>query len=117
VRVSGLEPGEHGVHIHETGQCGADFAAAGGHFNPTGRGHGFSTAGGAHGGDLPNIFVGADGTAAAHFLNDRVTLTDGPNSLFDADGAALIVHAKADTYGEDAGAGSRVACGVIEPGS
>ena len=30
-----------------------------------------------------------------------------------ADGSAIIVHEKPDTYGEDAGAGGRVACGVI----
>ena len=30
------------------------------------------------------------------------------------DGSAFIVHAKPDTYGSEAGAGDRVACGVIE---
>ncbi len=117
LRLSGLEPGEHGVHIHETGACDGDFSSAGGHFNPAGRGHGFSTEEGAHAGDLPNIFAGADGAATAHILTDGVTLGEGPNSIFDADGSALIVHAKADTYAADAGAGGRVACGVVTPES
>ena len=38
---SGLEPGEHGVHIHEVGECSApDFESAGAHYNPTGAQHG-----------------------------------------------------------------------------
>lgn len=40
--VSNLPPGEHGFHIHETGECTPpNFESAGGHFNPTGRQHGF----------------------------------------------------------------------------
>ena len=49
----------------------------------------------------------------------RVTLSDGPLSVFDADGSALIVHVDPDTYcleGEEKGCagGARAACGVIE---
>lgn len=116
VELFGLNPGEHGIHIHETGGCAPDFVAAGGHFAPAGQGHGFTGPNRPHAGDLPNIFVSVDGVAAAHFLNDRIALDDGPSTLFDEDGAALIVHANADTYGEKAGAGDRVACGVIKPG-
>ena len=116
VQLEGLAPGEHGIHIHEFGNCQPDFAAAGGHFAPGGQGHGFNSPDGPHAGDLPNIFVTPGGAAAAHFLNPRITLGEGANSLFDEDGAALIVHANPDTYGEEAGAGARVACGVITPG-
>ena len=43
-----------------------------------------------------------------------MTLNVGPaHSVFDADGSAIIIHAKPDSYGEDAGAGDRVACGLI----
>src|SRR6185295_7151522 len=35
VTVDGLAPGtKHGFHIHENGDCGNAFAAAGGHFDP-----------------------------------------------------------------------------------
>src|SRR6185295_19175337 len=38
--VSGLTPGKHGFHIHESGVCSAaDASSAKGHFNPTGMKH------------------------------------------------------------------------------
>src|SRR4026208_728143 len=39
--VQGLRPGqEHGLHIHEKGDCGSgDGMSAGGHFNPLGKPH------------------------------------------------------------------------------
>lgn len=112
--VRGLSPGGHGFHIHETGSCEPDFAAAGDHFNPTGASHGARHGPDRHAGDLPNLYVAADGTARVDFFTDAATLDAGPpHSLFDADGSAVIIHERADTYGEDAGAGGRVACGVI----
>ena len=112
--VSGLSPGAHGFHIHANGSCSPDFKAAGGHYNPGGSGHGLLHSGGHHAGDLPNIHAAADGTARAEYFAAEVTFAEGaPNSLFDADGSSIIIHAKPDTYGESAGAGSRVACGVI----
>ena len=112
--VTGLTPGGHGFHIHETGTCAPDFAAAGDHFTPRNRGHGYAFAGGYHAGDLPNIYATADGSVRADVFSSDVTLTEGlAHSLFDEDGSAIIIHEKPDTYGEDAGAGGRVACGVI----
>ncbi len=114
--VRGLSAGGHGFHIHTVGSCTPDFTAAGGHFNPGDHGHGQLHPAGMHAGDLPNIFAGADGAARADFLTSNVTLDDGPeHSLFDADGSSIVVHAQPDTYGADAGAGDRVACGVIQP--
>lgn len=114
--ITGLAPGGHGFHIHEAGSCAPDFGAAGGHFNPGGKGHGY-TEGGAHAGDMPNIFAGDDGKARADVLNAAVSLDQGAaGALFDGDGSAIIVHESPDSYGEDAMAGGRVACGVIESG-
>ena len=48
---------------------------------------------------------------------DRVTLTDGPATLFDADGSAFIIHANPDDQVTDVGnggSGARIACAVIE---
>ncbi len=112
--VNGLTPGGHGFHIHTTGACTPDFAAAGDHFNPGDVGHGYNNSAGVHAGDLPNIYADAGGAARADYFTAAVTLDAGAeHSLFDADGSAVIIHEKPDTYGEDAGAGGRVACGVI----
>ena len=112
--LSGLAPGPHGFHLHGVGACTPDFSAAGGHFDPDDQGHGFMHGESWHLGDLPNIYAGADGVARADYFADRVSLTaDADGSLFDADGSAVIIHAKPDSYGPEPGAGDRVACGVI----
>ena len=114
VDVQGLSDGGHGFHIHETGACSPNFAAAGDHFNPDDRGHGPLHEDGAHAGDLPNIYA-INGIVRADFLTPNVTLdADASHSLFDDDGSAIIIHAKPDTYGAEAGAGDRIACGIIQ---
>lgn len=119
VHITDLPPGVRGIHFHEVGQCTPpDFSSAGGHFSPQERSHGFEDPQGPHAGDLPNIEVGAD--RSGHFVleNDRVTLSRGPNSLFDANGSAVVVHAGADDYQTDptGDSGARVACGVVTRG-
>ena len=122
--VKGLTPGGHAFVIHEAGACTPDFSAAGDHFNPADVQHGFvhpawkgDESGGGHGGDLPNIYAAADGSARADFFAVGVTLDMGPrHSLFDTDNSAIIVHEKPDSYGEgESDTGNRVACGVIRP--
>ena len=116
VSMNGLEPGPHGFHIHETGACTPDFDAAGGHFAPEGRPHGYLTEGGAHAGDLPNLFASDDGRARAEIFADRLSLDEGsPGNLLDADGSAFIVHRLGDDYMSMDSAGGRLACGVIQP--
>jgi len=116
VKVSGLSPGEHAFHIHAVGKCEPPFTSAGGHFNPGQHKHGYMSGEG-HAGDMPNLHVPQDGNLSVEIMNPKVTLAKGkPNSLFDADGSAIVIHAKADDYKTDpAGeAGARIACGVIE---
>ena len=109
-----LTPGGHGFHVHEKGLCSPNFKAAGGHFNPGNSGHGLNHSGGSHAGDMPNIYAAADGSVVAEVFNPRISLSKGPSNVFDNDGSAIIVHAKPDTHGKKAGAGDRVACGVIK---
>ena len=120
IDVRGLPPGEKGVHIHETGSCEPpSFESAGDHFNPTGRQHGALNPRGPHAGDLPNITVGEDGSGQLQATTALVSLaSDRENSVFDEDGSAIVVHAKADDMRTDpAGkSGDRIACGVLEKG-
>ncbi len=115
VTMTGLAAAEHGAHLHTTGRCDApDFASAGGHLNPHGKQHGMENPQGSHLGDLPNLAIGADGKGSF-----SVALTGSPAEiealLFDADGTALVVHAKPDDYRTDpsGNSGSRIACGVL----
>ena len=70
---------------------------------------------GAHLGDLPNITVPASKQLSAEYLLSGATLQPGANSLFDADGSAIIVHAGKDDYTTNpaGNAGDRFACGTI----
>lgn len=122
IHVKGLSPGLHGVHIHAVGACTPTFAAAGGHYNPLGHQHGLDNPNGPHAGDLPNLVVNDAGVGHLDATTDRVTLSPGPATLFDASlgaaGSALIIHANPDDQVTDAtngGSGSRIACAVIEP--
>jgi Cu-Zn family superoxide dismutase len=117
--VKGLTPGKHGVHLHAVGKCEPDFTAAGGHFDP---GPASNTDPDAnhpyHMGDIPNLEVGANGSGQMKVMTTRVTLSDGPLSVFDADGTAIIVHGNEDqgiTGAPKSGVsgGPRVACGVL----
>jgi Cu-Zn family superoxide dismutase len=110
-----VEPGEHGIHIHETGSISPDFEAAGKHFNPSGAQHGFNNPEGPHEGDLENIVVNPDGSASYTTTDDRITLFGGQNAILDSDGAALVIHKSADDYQTDPSgeSGDRVAAGII----
>lgn len=112
VEVEGLEPGEHGLHIHETARCEPPFESAGGHYAPAGRSHGFLSSGGPHTGDLPNLVV-AEGAARAAVQAWVAGVT--VEQLTDGDGSALVIHAGADDYRTDpAGdSGDRIACAAI----
>ena len=114
--LKGAVPGEHAFHVHAVGKCEPPFTSAGGHFNPAARKHGLEAAEGAHAGDMPNLHIPAGGELVIEIANPMISLAKGaPNSVFDADGSALVIHAGADDYKSDptGNAGDRIACGVI----
>lgn len=110
--VNGLTPGKHGFHIHAQSFKGADFKAAGGHFNPENKKHGHHTTEG-HLGDLGNVEVAADGTVKTDILVKGATLEkDKTNTIL---GKSLIIHAGEDDLKTDpaGNAGDRIAGGNI----
>lgn len=114
VFVQGLKPGkEHGMHIHEGGDCGADGMNAKGHFNPYGKPHANYASAERHAGDLPSLKANAKGRANVDVELDIITLASGPGNIV---GRSLIVHADPDDHKTQptGNAGGRIACGVIK---
>lgn len=119
VEASGLTPGWHGIHLHATGQCEAPFTSAGSHIKHTADAvHGLLNPAGPDNGDLPNVYADATGKVMAEVFTTRARIADqGPGEwLFDADGSALVIHAKTDDHTSQpiGGAGDRVACAVLK---
>jgi len=120
IEASGLTPGWHGAHFHEKGDCaGPKFTSAGSHVHGAVPQvvHGLLNPDANDSGDLPNIYVGADGKATVELYSSLVLLNTGGAlpGLLDADGSALVIHANPDDYKSQpiGGAGDRVACAVI----
>lgn len=118
--LQGLEPGLHGFHIHTNPSCDAaekdgkasPAEAAGGHWDPQGAGkHGAPWDNQAHLGDLPALYVNAEGQAHQAVLAPRL------KSLEEIRGRALMLHAGGDNHADHptplGGGGARIACGVI----
>lgn len=117
-QLNGLSPGLHGFHVHEKPSCApaeqngvmVPALGAGGHLDPAGTKKHGEPWGDGHLGDLPPLFVAADGTATQPVLGPRLKLADVRNR-------SLMVHAGGDNHADHpaplGGGGARVACGVI----
>ncbi|UGQ46288.1 superoxide dismutase family protein [Massilia endophytica] len=118
-RLSGLPAGVHGFHIHANPSCapgqqeGKTVAAlgAGGHWDPDATKVHAGPYGNGHKGDLPALYVGADGKAEYPVLAPRL------RSLSEVRGHALMLHAGGDNHADHpaplGGGGARMACGVV----
>lgn len=110
--IHGLNPGEHGFHVHEYGDLSDHETgkSAGGHFNPENQPHGRPTDEKRHVGDLGNITANEDGVAKVD-ITDHVISLNGPHSII---GRAIIIHVDSDKFTQPTGdAGARAAGGVI----
>ena len=116
VRLNGVSPGEHAVHLHENGDCSAvDGSSAGGHWNPMDVSHGHRLEDEQfHLGDIGNITVGADSSGL--FTMEVEGWTIGGDSTSNILQKAIIIHAGPDDFiSQPSGAaGSRIGCGVIK---
>jgi len=113
-----LTPGIHGFHVHQMADCNhamkdgkhVPALAAGGHFDPSGTNKHEGPYGAGHLGDMPFLYVGADGKAASPVLAPRLKVAD-------LKGRSFMIHAGGDNYSDNpealGGGGARVACGVI----
>ena len=114
--VQGLKPGqEHGLHIHEVGDCGDHAKNAKGHFNPFDKPHGSPTSRERHAGDLPSLAANEQGRAKVQADVDLITLHPGRGNIV---GRSLMVHAGPDDFTSQpsGNSGDRIACGVIREG-
>ena len=120
VEAQSLTPGEHGIHIHETGRCDPpDFESTGSHFNPYGTEHGLENPNGPHAGDMPNLLVGENGEVVNYQTEISAPLSGGETSLMGhTGGTAIVIHADRDDQmsNPSGNSGARIACGVIAPG-
>lgn len=116
VEAAGLPAGIYGAHVHAVGRCAPPgFDSAGPHWNPTQRHHGRDNPQGQHLGDLPNLMVGTNGQGMFEFTIPNAALTGGSRAILDADGAAVVIHARADDYRTDpsGNSGVRIGCGEL----
>lgn len=117
--LQGLSPGIHGFHLHQNPSCepaekdGKPVAAgsAGGHYDPADTHSHGAPWGEGHLGDLPAVYVDANGSATQSVLAPRLKSSD-------LSGRALIVHAGGDNHSDHpvvlGGGGARIACGTIK---
>ncbi len=117
LKVHGVPPGNHGVHVHANSACSSPgtpgFAAAGPHFDPTHANAHDGLNGTGHAGDLGNISVGADGKGKLDVVASKLNLEADSAGIM---GKAVVLHANADNLTDspaNGGAGGRLACGVL----
>lgn len=114
VEIFGAPPGDHGIHIHEFGNCLDKGLAAGGHFDPDKSPHGFLPKDGlksAHAGDFGNIKIDRDGRGILKLTVADLKVAAG---TYGVEGRSIILHELPDDFGQPTGnAGSRIACGTI----
>ncbi len=121
--ITGLEPGKHGLHVHEFGDTTNGCMSTGPHFNPNNMTHGAPTDAIRHAGDLGNVIADAGGCKFT--IKDMQIPLTGKNSIV---GRAFVIHELEDDLGKGdnseigtqgktssttGNAGARLACGVV----
>lgn len=107
--LHGLPPGPHGFHIHQNPSCQNGGMAAGGHLDPKQTNMHLGPYGEGHLGDLPVLYVNADGDARSSLIAPHLNIEK-------IEGRSVVIHAGGDNYTDappSGGGGPRIACGII----
>ena len=115
--LSNVPPGEHGFHIHKTGDLREGCSSLCAHYNPFNKQHGGRLMKERHVGDLGNIKPNDKGEVKISFLDPLLRLR-GETSII---GRSVVIHEDRDDLGlggneeskKTGNAGKRIACGVI----
>ncbi|WED43641.1 superoxide dismutase family protein [Legionella cardiaca] len=108
--LSSLPSGLRGFHLHQHADCGDKGMHAGGHYDPAKTNSHQGPYGKGHLGDLPVLYVAADGTANTPVLAPRLKTKD-------LQGLAIMIHEGSDNYSDNpplGGGGARIACGPVK---
>ena len=108
--LTSLPAGLHGFHLHQKADCGEHGKNAGGHFDPKKTNSHQGPYGQGHLGDLPALYVNADGDASTPTIAPRLKAGE-------LKGLTVMLHAGPDNYSDTpplGGGGARLACGVIK---
>ncbi|MDX2345986.1 MAG: superoxide dismutase family protein [Legionella sp.] len=105
-----LPAGPHGFHIHQNKSCGKNGLAAGAHLDPKNTNTHLGPYYEGHLGDLPVLYVNAEGESHSSMLAPRLNLDDIKQR-------SIMIHAGGDNYTDNppmGGGGPRIACGIIQ---
>jgi superoxide dismutase, Cu-Zn family len=117
IKLNGISQGNHGFHIHESGDLRNSCKSLCSHYNPFNKKHGGPEDKERHVGDLGNIKANAKGIVSKT-MYDKVIKLRGKYSII---GRSVVIHEKEDDLGKGdskdshttGNAGSRIGCGVI----
>lgn len=120
INITGLTPGKHGFHIHESGNLLEGCKSCCSHFNPYGVKHGgindLLTR--RHLGDLGNIEANSQGVVDTIIYDRFIRLSGTTRNII---GRSVVVHQDEDDLGQGGdvessktgNAGARIGCAVI----
>ncbi|KAM7085199.1 copper chaperone for superoxide dismutase isoform 1-T1 [Molossus nigricans] len=138
--IDGLEPGPHGLHVHQFGDLTSNCNSCGDHFNPDGTSHGGPQDSERHRGDLGNVHADASGRATFRIEDEQLKVSgkesEGlssqggplsedvhclPSKVWDVIGRSLVIDEGEDDLGRGShplsritgNSGKRLACGII----
>ena len=118
LHLKNVPKGEHGFHIHRTGDLREGCSSTCAHYNPHNKNHGGPDSKERHVGDLGNVTT-KNGVTKGKFYDNYISLN--PKSKCCIIGRCVVVHDKEDDLGQGGdeeslktgNAGKRLACGVI----